>query len=528
MFQDPKRLVDSLRPHWQRLENCSIASLFEKDEKRFEDFSLSLNDIVFDFSKTRLDGPAYNALIEAAESRDIEAKRAAMFSGEKINITEDRAVLHTALRNQSDDPVLVDGEDVMPQIREVLGRMETFADSVRSGEYRLRGGKITDVVNIGIGGSDLGPKLVARALSPYADGPDCHFVSNVDGADIADTLRNLDPKTTLFIVASKTFTTQETMANAQRALVWVRDAVGMEYGNHFVGLTTNLTASRKFGIDDERTFGFWDWVGGRYSVWSAIGLSVMISIGPENFSKFLQGAFAADKHFESAPLAQNIPVVMAMLGIWHRNVCGYPAQAMLPYDNRLVDLPRWLQQLDMESNGKGVTIDGAAVETATGPIVFGEPGTNGQHAFYQLLHQGTAVTPCDFLVAVNGHEPELQDQHALLVANCLAQSEALMMGRTLEEADGNPHRLFDGNRPSCTFIYKQLDPQTLGSLLALYEHKIFVQGVFWGINSFDQWGVELGKELANRFAGAVESEATTVKASASTTGLLSVYHNLRN
>ncbi len=527
MTKDPKQVLASLEPHWRRVEQTSIHSLFEEDEKRFEDFSLSLNDILFDYSKTRLDGPAFSALVQAASDREIESSRDAMFAGEKINVTEDRAVLHTALRNQSGTPVFVDGKDVMPDIREVLQRMSAFATSVRNGQYRLRGGNITDVVNIGIGGSDLGPKLVAKALSPYADGPNVHFVSNVDGADIADTLQNLVPGTTLFIVASKTFTTQETMANAHQALVWVRDAVGMEYGNHFVGLTTNLEASREFGIDDERTFGFWDWVGGRYSVWSAIGLSVMMAVGPKHFEAFLAGAHEADRHFVSQPLAQNIPVIMAMLGIWHRNVCRYPAHAVLPYDNRLADFPRWLQQLDMESNGKGVTREGASVEMDTGPLVFGEPGTNGQHAFYQLLHQGMTIVPCDFLVAANGHEPDLGEQHALLVANCLAQSEALMLGRSLEEAHGNPHRVFDGNRPSCTFLYRQLTPRTLGTLMALYEHKVFVQGAFWGINSFDQWGVELGKELASRFADAVESDEAALVASGSTLGLLSAFHQLR-
>jgi glucose-6-phosphate isomerase len=421
-----------------------------------------------------------------------------MFAGETINTTENRAVLHTALRNVSNTPVFADGIDVMPEINKTLDSVYAFAASVRSGQIAAADGKkFTDVINIGIGGSDLGPLMVTAALAPYHDGPKIHFVSNVDGAHLADTIKWLDPARTLIVVASKTFTTTETMTNAHSARKWIAGALGeAAVAAHFVAVSTALDKVAAFGIQPDRIFGFWDWVGGRYSVWSAIGLVVVIAIGTENFQRFLAGAHEMDLHFRAAPAAENLPVLLALIGIWHRDICGYPARAILPYDQRLARFPAYLQQLDMESNGKSVTKSGLAVERATGPLVWGEPGTNGQHAFYQLLHQGTDVIPCEFLIAARGHEPELREHHELLIVNCLAQSEALMKGRTLAQAKGNPHRVFPGNRPSVTLAYPQLTPHMLGGLIALYEHRVFVEAAIWDINAFDQWGVELGKELS--------------------------------
>ncbi|MCB1384337.1 MAG: glucose-6-phosphate isomerase [Nitratireductor sp.] len=536
----------TLRANRNRVARTPMRQMFAEDAKRFARFSIGLERLVFDFSKHRLDERAFAALVEVARSANVAKAAEAMFSGRKINATEGRAVLHTALRNRSGEPVLEEGEDVMPRIEAVRRAMTRFATAVRNGDYAVTGGKVTDIVNIGIGGSDLGPAMVTRALSPWHDGPRCHFVSNVDGADLAETFKQIVPATTLFIVASKTFTTQETMRNAETARQWLRRQLGrQDVGGHFAALSTNLAATRKFGIGDERTFGFWDWVGGRYSVWSAIGLSVMIAIGPKRFGAFLDGAYEADCHFRTADYAGNIPVVMALLGIWYRNIWGFETQAVLPYDNRLARFPAYLQQLEMESNGKSVMLDGRSPGTETGAIVWGEPGTNGQHAFYQLIHQGTSVIPCDFLVAARANE-NLADHHQLLVANCLAQSEALMLGKTLDEAKAElaaagrsaaeirrlaPHKVFPGNRPSSTFLYERLDPKMLGTLIALYEHKVFVQGVIWGINSFDQWGVELGKALASELVPMVKGKAEPVgkgKAEpvgkdASTRGLLSAY-----
>jgi len=519
-----------------------MRDLFAGDAKRFASFSLCMNDLVFDFSKTRLDAPARKSLLALAKSASVEAKREAMFNGDLINATEGRAVLHTALRNRGKETVLVDGKDVMPEIRKVQRAMAKFANAVRSGKYQVTGGKITDIVNIGIGGSDLGPAMATLALSPFHNGPKTWFVSNVDGADLADTFDKIKPETTLFIVASKTFTTQETMRNAESARTMLRKKLGKkDVGDHFAALSTNLEATGKFGIAENRTFGFWDWVGGRYSIWSAIGLSLMIAVGPANFNRFLEGAYRADRHFREAPLDENIPVWMALLGIWHRNIWGYQTQAVLPYDNRLARFPAYLQQLDMESNGKRVMLSGKPVTSDTGAVVWGEPGTNGQHAFYQLIHQGTSVIPCDFLLAAKPNE-KMADHHDLLVANCLAQSEALMVGKTLEEARAElaraglsnseisrlaPHKVFEGNRPSSTFLYKRLDPGTLGMLIALYEHKVFVQGVIWGINSFDQWGVELGKALANQLVPMVKGKAEAKGKDASTKGLLASFRELK-
>ena len=521
------QMLDILVEHRDRLAATSMREQFETNPARFDEMSVQLGDLVFDYSKNHIDDAALSDLLKLAEHAELADKRQAMFSGQKINTTENRAVLHTALRNRSGESVLVDGEDVIPEVDAELTRMEAFSEMVRNGSYKPSGKPITDVVNIGIGGSDLGPKMVVEALSPYADGPKCHFVSNVDGADLADTLEHLNAETTLFIVASKTFTTRETMTNAHSARKWVAAAVGDKVGEHFCALSTNLEETGKFGISDERTFGFWDWVGGRYSVWSAIGLSVMLAIGADRFDEFLDGALTADQHFQSAEFSGNIPVLMALLGVWHRNICGFAAHALLPYENRLASLPRWLQQLDMESNGKSVMLDGVSVSIDTGPIIFGEPGTNGQHAFYQLIHQGTEIIPCDFLVAAIGHEPELNEHHKILLANCLAQSEALMRGRTLKEAEGNPHRVFEGNRPSNTLLYRKLDPKTLGMLMAMYEHKIFVQGVLWNINSFDQWGVELGKELAGGIEKIMDADDNTGANNASTKGLLDAADKFR-
>ncbi|QPC88603.1 glucose-6-phosphate isomerase [Mesorhizobium sp. NBSH29] len=517
---------------------------FADDPQRFDAFSLSLGDLLFDWSKCAVDSDTMTGLAGLAEAAGLKQRRDAMFSGEKINATEKRAVLHTALRAPEGTPVMLDGEDVTRDVHSVLAAMAKFAGAVRSGSMTgATGAKITDIVNIGIGGSDLGPAMATLALAPYHDGPRAHYVSNVDGAHIHDTLCALTPDTTLFIIASKTFTTVETMTNAESARRWVEAALGPDaVTHHFCAVSTALEKVQKFGIAPDRVFGFWDWVGGRYSLWGAIGLPIMIAIGPENFKRFLAGAHEMDTHFASAPMLENIPVVMGLIGYFHRVVCGYPARAVIPYEQRLSRLPAYLQQLDMESNGKRVTLDGTSVTTPTGPLVWGEPGTNGQHAFFQLLHQGTDVIPVEFLAAAKGHEPELQHHHDLLLANCLAQSEALMKGRTLEEAQAQmkasgmsqsdidtiaPHRVFPGNRPSVTLLYRLLDPKTLGRLIALYEHRVFVEAQLFGINAFDQWGVELGKELATNLLPVVEGKQNPDTNDASTAGLVRHIHHLR-
>lgn len=525
-----------LAAHRTRTVSQHLRELFAADTNRFQTLSARLEDLLLDYSKTAVTAETIELLLALAKAADVEAKRDAMFAGEPINTTEGRAVLHTALRNQSGKPVMVDGVDVMPEVNAVLERMSAFADGIRSGKIAAADGEpFTDVVNIGIGGSDLGPVMATLALAPYHDGPRLHYVSNVDGAHIADTLAKLDPARTLVIVASKTFTTIETMTNAATARRWIAGALGEDaVARHFAAVSTALDKVAAFGIQPERIFGFWDWVGGRYSVWSAIGLPVMIAIGPENFRAFLAGAHAMDEHFRTAPLAQNLPVLFGLIGLWHRETCGYPARAVLPYDQRLARLPAYLQQLDMESNGKRVHKAGGAVTRPTGPLVWGEPGTNGQHAFFQLLHQGTDIVPCEFLVAAEGHEPELAHQHRLLLANCLAQSEAMMKGRTPEEARAQlakqglspeaveqlaPHKVFPGNRPSVTIAYRKLDPFTLGRLIALYEHRVFVEAAVFDINAFDQWGVELGKELATALLPVIEGKAPAEVHDASTAGL---------
>jgi glucose-6-phosphate isomerase len=490
----------------------SIAGLLA-DPDRARRFCVAQDDMLFDYAKTAMTETARAGLLALAEARGLAERRMEMFDGDAINQTEGRAVLHTALRGLNAGTVHVEGEDVMPDIRATLERMERFAESVRSGDFAGQGGTITDVVNIGIGGSHLGPEMGTLALAPYHDGPRCHFVSNVDGADIADCLKGLDPATTLVIVASKTFTTIETMTNAETARVWMAGRV-TDPAAQFAAVSTAADKTSAFGIAPERVFGFADWVGGRYSMWGPIGLTLMIAIGPARFRDFLKGGATMDTHFRDAPLDQNMPVMLALTGLWHSHVCGHATRAVLPYDQRLSRLPAYLQQLEMESNGKRVTMEGEPLAQG-GPIVWGEPGTNGQHAFYQLIHQGTQVVPCEFMVAAKGHEPDLAHHHRLLLANCLAQSEALMRGRSRDEARAMmalaglsgaelerqaAHRVFPGNRPSCTLIYDQLTPYRLGQIVALYEHRVFVEGVILGINSFDQWGVELGKVLATQMA----------------------------
>ncbi len=502
-------------------------------------------EILLDFSKCAVSDQIMDALFDFARTRQVEARRDAMFSGARINTTEDRAVLHTALRSPHDMPVFANDVQVNEDIARVLDRMSAFADKVRSGYVSgVSGKKFTDIVNIGIGGSDLGPAMATLALRPYHNGPNLHFVSNVDGADIADVLASLEPASTLFIVASKTFTTIETMTNANTARTWLAGILGdAAVGDHFAAVSTALDVVRNFGIDEERTFGFWDWVGGRYSIWSSIGLSLMIAIGPEAYRQFLNGGHCIDRHFATTPLEQNMPVLYGLIGFWHREIMRYPTRAIIPYDQRLARFPAYLQQLDMESNGKGVDIDGKPLQTGSGPVVWGEPGTNGQHAFFQLLHQGTDIIPVEFLLAARGHEPHLDHQHRLLIANCLAQSEALMRGRTELEAASKmadqgmtrqaasklvPHKTFSGNRPSITILYSRLTPKTLGALIALYEHRVFVEACLYGVNAFDQWGVELGKELATALLPVVEQRKSTSSHDTSTRNLLAQIFTLRD
>lgn len=498
----------ALKAHRAATATTTIAELFAQGRDAAA-FSARLGPMLFDYSKTQIDARARDLLIELADQAGVAQKREAMFAGARINETEGRAVLHTTLRNLS-VPVIVDGHDVMPQVRATHARLKAFAADVRDGRFRGQGGRITDVVNIGIGGSDLGPAMAVLALAPFHDGPRCHFISNVDGAHAADTLRGLNPETTLVIVASKTFTTIETMTNADTVRAWMAQQVE-DPAAQFAAVSTAAERTAAYGIAPERVFGFEDWVGGRYSMWGPIGLALMLAIGPENFDEFLAGGAAMDAHFRAAPAGQNLPVLLALVGIWHAQICGHATRAVLPYDQRLSRLPAYLQQLEMESNGKRVAMDGSDLAIDSGPVVWGEPGTNGQHAFYQLIHQGTRVVPCEFILAREGHEPHLAHQHLLLVANCLAQSEALMRGRSLDEARAlmarkgltgaelerqARHRVFPGDRPSTTLAIPRLTPFTLGQIVALYEHRVFVEGVILGINSYDQWGVELGKELA--------------------------------
>jgi glucose-6-phosphate isomerase len=516
----------------------SIKEAFARDPDRFGKFHVQLDDFLFDFSKHRIDDALLGKLVQLARDSGVEAKRDAMFAGEKFNGTEQRAALHTALRNFSGEPVSVDGEDVMPDVIATRDKVAAFAAGIRDGSIPGATGKpITDVVNIGIGGSDLGPAMAARALTPYSSPRiRTHFVSNVDGADIGDTLKELDPATTLFIVSSKTFTTLETMTNAQSARDWLVAGLGEDaVKHHFAAVSTKLDLVAKFGIGSERVFGFKDWVGGRYSMWSSIGLALVIAIGPAQFEQFLRGGFEIDQHFRSAPIEKNIPMLMGLLGVLYRDIQGVSTQAVIPYDQRLGRFPAYLQQLDMESNGKSVHMDGTPVTEQTGPILWGEPGTNGQHAFFQLIHQGTEIVPVDFLVAAEPTEADAH-HHDLLLANCFAQSQALMQGRDIGEVAAQlehggmkpdevkrlaPHKVFSGNRPSSTFLYKRLDPRTLGRLIACYEHRVFTMAAIWDTNPFDQWGVELGKELASKLVPIVsDPEAPTDELDSSTAGLV--------
>lgn len=530
-----------LQQHHEHIAQHSMSEMFEQDSRRFEQFSATACGLLLDYAKNRINSETMRLLLGLAEQEDVAGWRARMFAGETINFTEGRAVLHVALRNRANTPITVEGLDVMPEVNRVLDRMRHFCIKVHSGIWRGHSGKpITDVVNIGIGGSDLGPLMVSEALKPYAvENIRAHFVSNVDGSHLAQTLAGLDPHTTLFVVASKTFTTQETLTNARSARDWLLASLHDEaaVACHFVAVSTNSEAVAAFGIDTDNMFEFWDWVGGRYSLWSAIGLSIALAIGMENFETLLEGAHAMDRHFVEAPPEQNLPMIMGLLGLWYSSFMGFSSQAILPYDQGLHRFPAYLQQAEMESNGKGIDRDGLAVDYDTGAVIWGEPGTNGQHAFYQLIHQGTRVIPVDFLAPMQCHHPFV-DHHPILLANVFAQSQALMLGKNEQQARAElaaeglsgealerllPHKLFPGNRPSNTILFEKLTPSTLGSLIALYEHKIFVQGVIWRINSFDQWGVELGKQLAKRISADMSGDPGETGHDGSTQGLLRFY-----
>ena len=532
--------------HFSESANLHIKDLFAQEPGRFTRYSLRMDDILFDYSKNRITDQTLSLLLELAQQAGLKQSIAAMFSGQKINNTEERAVLHVALRNRSNTPIYVDGQDVMPEVNRVLGKIRAFSASVRSGDWKGYTGKvITDVVNIGIGGSDLGPKMVCQALKPYArDDLRIHFVSNVDGTDLAETLKLVNPETVLFLVASKTFTTQETMTNALSARKWFLATAQAEsaVARHFAAMSTNVDAVSKFGIDPNNMFEFWDWVGGRYSLWSAIGLSIAIYLGMERFEELLGGAHAVDQHFQNTPFAENIPVIMALLGVWYNNFFGAQSHAILPYDQYLLYFPAYFQQGDMESNGKSVTREGQWLSYSTGPIVWGQPGTNGQHAFYQLIHQGTKIVPCDFLASANSQNP-LGEHQAILLSNFLAQPEALMKGKTSDEARAElvkegysgsqletlvAAKTFPGNRPTNSFLYPKLTPRVLGELIALYEHKIFTQGVIWNINSFDQMGVELGKQLAKKILPELTGDGQISTHDSSTNGLINAIKAIRN
>ena len=534
----------ALQAHGEKMTGVHLRELFAADEQRFAKFSLRSGDFLLDLSKNRITEETLSLLLALAQRQRLEDMRHRMFHGDKINLTENRAVLHVALRNRSDHPFLVDGHDVMPGVREVLEKMRRFVATVHGGEWKgATGKKVSQIVNIGIGGSDLGPVMVCEALRPYrVPGISSFFVSNVDGTHIAETLKQLDPEETLFIIASKTFTTQETIVNAKTARDWLVEKLGeAAVAKHFVALSTNAKAVSAFGIDIANMFEFWDWVGGRYSLWSAIGLSIALSIGMERFEELLLGAHIMDEHFRTASLDENMPVLLGLVGLWQANFLGADAHAVLPYDQYLSRFPAYLQQADMESNGKRTTREGKTVDYNTGPVIFGEPGTNGQHAFYQLIHQGTRLISCDFIAAAESHNP-LGQHHDLLLSNVLAQAEALMRGKTEEEARAElmaeglsgsaletllPHKVFPGNRPSTTILYRRLDPLTLGKLIALYEHKIFVQSVIWNINAFDQWGVELGKQLAKAILPELSAGPKPVAHDSSTVGLIEMIRELR-
>ncbi|GAB4047986.1 glucose-6-phosphate isomerase [Spirosoma litoris] len=535
-----------LQAHYEGLKNRHLRDLFAEDPERFNTFSRQFEDILLDFSKNRITAETLSLLVQLAEQAELKSAIKKMFSGDKINRTEDRAVLHVALRNRSNTPILVDGADVMPDVNAVLDHMKSFTERIRSGEWKgYTGEAITDVVNIGIGGSDLGPVMVTEALKPYADDKKLrvHFVSNVDGVHIYETLQTVKPETTLFLIASKTFTTQETMTNAQTARQWFLEAAKDEaaIAKHFAALSTNQKDVEKFGIDPDNMFGFWDWVGGRYSLWSAIGLSIALYVGFDKFEELLDGAHAMDLHFHDTPLDQNLPVILGLVGIWYNNFFGAQTEAILPYDQYMHRFAAYFQQGDMESNGKSVDRAGHPVDYQTGPIIWGEPGTNGQHAFYQLIHQGTKLIPCDFLAPAVSQRP-IGEHHKILMANYFAQTEALMNGKTEGEAAEElrktgkseeeikaltPFKMFSGNRPTNSILFKKLTPYTLGSLIAMYEHKIFTQGVIWDIFSFDQWGVELGKQLASRILPELQNDEPISSHDSSTNGLMNAFKAMR-
>jgi len=529
--------------HFEQIKKVHLRELF-KNKDRFKQFSISFGDILLDYSKNRIDSKTHELLIELAEECGLKDAINQQFKGEKINETERRAVLHTALRNPAKAGFMLDNVDILSDIQKVLAKMERFSDQVISGDWKgYTGQSITDLVNIGIGGSDLGPVMVTEALKAYGNHLKLHFVSNVDGSHIAETLKNLNPETTLFMIASKTFTTQETMANAYTARNWFLKNGGNETGiaKHFVAISTNQEGVSKFGIDTDNMFEFWDWVGGRYSLWSAIGLSIACGIGFSNFKELLNGAHEADNHFQNSDFKENIPVTLALLGIWYTNFFGAESQAILPYDQYMHRFAAYFQQGDMESNGKSNDRDGNPINYQTGPVIWGEPGTNGQHAFYQLIHQGTKLIPCDFIAPAQSHHP-IANHHQLLLSNFFAQTEALMNGKSREEVEAElktagmqtneieklaPFKVFEGNRPSNSILIKKITPRTLGSLIAIYEHKIFAQGIIWNIFSFDQWGVELGKQLAGRILPELEDDEPVLSHDASTNGLINQYKSWR-
>ena len=539
------RIWSKLQDHHQKIIDIEMKELFASDPERFNRFHIQFNDILVDYSKNRITDETIKLLLKLAEGAGVEKAVKDMFTGEQINETENRAVLHVALRNRKNSPIYVEGQNVMPQVNAVLQKMEVFSEKIRSGDWKgYTGDRITDIVNIGIGGSDLGPVMVTEALRPYADKAlAVHFVSNIDGTHLMETLRKLNPATTLFMVASKTFTTQETMTNAFSARDWFLKQAGdsAHVARHFVALSTNVTKVEEFGIDKDNMFEFWDWVGGRYSLWSAIGLSIACYIGFENFEELLEGAHEMDRHFLKTPFDENIPVILALIGIWYNNFFGAATEVILPYDQYMHRFPAYFQQGNMESNGKSTSRDGKRVAYQTGPIIWGEPGTNGQHAFYQLIHQGTRFIPADFLAPAVSHNP-IGEHHNILLSNFFAQTEALMNGKSKEEvvadlknqgksdeeiAKLTPHKVFEGNKPTNSILFKKLTPRVLGSLIAMYEHKIFVQGVIWNIFSFDQWGVELGKQLANRIVPEIKDGERVTSHDASTNGLINAFKEMR-
>ncbi len=531
-----------LNSHFNLIKDLQMKDMFISDSKRFDKFHIKFNDFLFDYSKNRITDDTLNLLVKLAEQCSLKKAIEDMFTGQKINFTEGRAVLHTALRNRSEDPVFVDGKNIKPKIRRVLSQMNHFVEDVHKGVWKgYSGAKITDIVNIGIGGSDLGPYMVTSALKLYAvKGMNVHYVSNVDGTHIAEVLKKLKPETCLFIIASKTFTTQETLTNANTAKKWFLENSGNNIENvkkHFIALSTNTKAVSEFGIDTSNMFEFWDWVGGRYSLWSAIGMSIALYIGYDNFVELLTGANEMDEHFRNTDFSENIPIIMALLGIWYSNFFKAPTYAVIPYDQYLEHFPAFLQQLDMESNGKYITKSGEKVDYTTAPVLWGEPGTNAQHSFFQLIHQGTQLIPADFIGTVKSHN-NIDEHHNILMSNFFAQTEALMKGKSEEEVRTEleksglsqeqikmllPHKIFEGNRPTNSILFKKITPRTLGSLLAMYEHKVFVQGVIWNINSFDQWGVELGKQLAKTILAELRNKEEAQNHDSSTNGLMNYY-----